>query len=48
MPTLAYFHALKVCVYFGEHQPPHVHVYADGHQYRFAIETLEPLLEGSH
>lgn len=43
MPTVLEFDwgKVKVCIYFGDHNPPHVHVLAPSAEAVFTISTLE-------
>ena len=46
MPTLATIGKLKVQMFYGDHNPPHVHVYGGGHAALIRIEDGE-FLAGS-
>ncbi len=43
MPTLAVIGKVKVQMFYGDHNPPHVHVYGDGHAALVRIEDGELL-----
>jgi hypothetical protein len=46
MPTLAVIGRLKVQMFYGDHNPPHVHVYGGGHAALIRIEDGEFLAGG--
>jgi len=46
MPTLATIGKVKVQMFYGDHNPPHVHVYGGGHAALIRIEDGE-FLAGS-
>ena len=46
MPTLATIGSVKVQMFYGDHNPPHVHVYGGGHAALIRIEDGE-FLAGS-
>ena len=41
MPTLAIIGRVKVQMFYGDHNPPHVHVYGGGHAALIRIEDGE-------
>jgi hypothetical protein len=41
MPTLATIGRVKVQMFYGDHNPPHVHVYGGGHAALIGIEDSE-------
>jgi hypothetical protein len=41
MPTLAVIGRVKVQMFYGDHNPPHVHVYGGGHAALIRIEDGE-------
>jgi hypothetical protein len=46
MPTIAAIGPVKVQMFYGDHNPPHVHVYGGGHTALIRIEDCE-FLSGS-
>jgi hypothetical protein len=46
MPKLAVIGKLKVQMFYGDHNPPHVHVYGGGHAALIRIEDGEFLAGG--
>ena len=43
MPTLVRFGRVKVQMFYGDHNPPHVHAYGGGHFSLIRIEDCEYL-----
>ena len=43
MPTIVRFGRVKVQMFYGDHNPPHVHVYGGGHAALIRIEDGEYL-----
>ena len=41
MPTIATIGPVKVQMFYGDHNPPHVHVYGGGHAALIRIEDRE-------
>ncbi len=46
MPTIATIGVVKIQMFYGDHNPPHVHVYGGGHAALIRIEERE-FLSGS-
>lgn len=46
MPTISMFRGIKVCIYWNDHLPPHIHAFYGGDEVLVSIETLE-VLEGT-
>lgn len=45
MPTISAFYGIAICMYFGDHAPPHFHALYGEAEAIIAIRTLE-VLEG--
>lgn len=41
MPKVSEFYGIQIYFYFGEHPPPHFHVFYGEHEAKVAIESLE-------
>ena len=46
MPTICMFRGIKVCIYWRDHMPPHIHAFYGGSEVLVSIEELE-VLEGT-
>lgn len=46
VPTVSQFYGIAVRIYYGDHPPPHFHVYYGSHEALVDMEALE-ILEGS-
>ena len=46
MPTISMFRGIKVCIYWRDHMPPHLHAFYGGSEVLVSIEELE-VLEGA-
>lgn len=46
MPTLARLAELKICMYAGDHNPPHFHVLGPGYAFMVRLDNLQ-ILRGS-
>jgi hypothetical protein len=43
VPSISRFHGIVIWMYFNDHDPPHFHARAAGHQARVRIDGLEVL-----
>jgi len=41
MPTVDYINGIKICVYNGEHRPPHIHATYNEYEVLIVIENGE-------
>lgn len=46
MPTICMFRGIKICIYWKDHMPPHLHAFYGGKEVVVSIEELE-VLDGS-
>ena len=43
MPTIARFNGLKICIFPGDHAPPHFHVMYQGTAFQVRLDNLQVL-----
>lgn len=41
MPTISMFRGIKVCIYWKDHMPPHIHAFYGGDEIIVSIEELD-------